>query len=481
MLEDYLHRFKLLVDTLMSHPQVKVTHLWIGPPASEESLARAAKVWGCRLPAALTTLYRQADGIQLRWVDSAHETYDPARDDHTHFQGPWHWLFEEPGVEAGLLDIPSIDELLGRDNIGDTFDLENHPLNKAVAFDSFGESQDAVLYFGDPPDDPWISVSSDHFADVPPPGERTLSQYLDHALSTWASIKHRHGDGPATVDGLLRERVPLDPPRIMGQRLFYVDEARGRSFMRGRVLGLVDIVKPSASWWFAPTLVEVADDLAETVYVPLRSLYPLDDADGYERLRDHPDRLRALFRGAAGPMFEDLAAIAEPVGLTGRVGQPAIHNHAWPYAALTSVFESREAAGLLLHAAQTLLGDPDVHRAHPVTWPKTRPRKRFRTTGSFGQLADGLFDAAAVHVARNGPRNLGSWLGSDATTRLRQTLQGIRAAEPLRGYDPLADTRKTPGFFASALDNGPTGFDTTPRAPLRGSTFGLADHRVVQG
>ncbi|MCB9705205.1 MAG: SMI1/KNR4 family protein [Myxococcales bacterium] len=85
MLEGFVHRLKLVVDALMSHPQVRLTHLWIGPGASDHELERLEAAWGDPLPAELAALYRQANGVQLRWVDAAHETHDPARDDRMSF------------------------------------------------------------------------------------------------------------------------------------------------------------------------------------------------------------------------------------------------------------------------------------------------------------------------------------------------------------------------------------------------------------
>ena len=38
MLASFLPRFMALVDGLMSHPRVRVTHLWVGPPATDAAL-----------------------------------------------------------------------------------------------------------------------------------------------------------------------------------------------------------------------------------------------------------------------------------------------------------------------------------------------------------------------------------------------------------------------------------------------------------
>ncbi len=481
MLEDYLHRFKLLVDTLMSTPQIRVTHVWMGPPASDEALSKLEQVWG-RVPATLATLYRQANGIQLRWIDAADPTYHPDRDDTMQFQGPWRRIFEEPGAEVGVFNVPTIDALVDQESVGWGFDLQqDDPLCGAVVFESFGESQDAVLYFEKAPDDPWIGVASDYLADVSPPGERTLSQYLEHVLSTWASVGHRSSEGPKNVEGLLRQRIPLDPTRLVGQRIVYLESSPGHTLMHGRVSSLLDIPDPPRTWWYAPTVAEVESDLGETVYVPLRALYPPDDADGYERLRADPKALRSCLEGPVDPMFEALAPIAEMTHRLGTEGGPSIANHAWSYVALTTVLDPLDAARLLFAAAHRLFEHPCVFEERPVSWPVTRPRVPHRSTVFVSTLATSLFDAAVVHMGRNSPPELAAWLGPTATTRLRKTLEGFRARNRLRGYDPLTDIGESAGFIARALGGGPTTFDTDPTTLHRGGELGLADFRVVQG
>ena len=106
MLASFLQRFMALVDGLMSHPRVRVTHLWVGPPATDAALAGLAEAWGAPLPAMLVALYRQADGVALRWVDVGDEMYDPTRDGRLHLDGPWSPLCSERGVATGLLDHP---------------------------------------------------------------------------------------------------------------------------------------------------------------------------------------------------------------------------------------------------------------------------------------------------------------------------------------------------------------------------------------
>lgn len=482
MLEGFLARFEALVGTLMSHPRVRVTHVWNGAPATDAMLDELAQAWGHPVPSALRSLYRQANGVQLRWVDIGDERYAPARDDRTSTDGPWRRLFEAPGAHAGYLDIPTISELLVRDTVGATFsDDHDEYLDRAIPFDSFGEPQDAVLFFGDAVSDPWISVASDHLADVDPPGKRTLSHYLDHVLATWASVEHRTKDGPRSLERMLRQRIELDPARLVGQRVVYKDECRGGSLIHGLVVSKTDLTAPPREWEFGPTVVEVRDDLGETVYVPFGALFPPDAADDYEPLYADPEALSALLRGPSEPMFEAIGSVALMTHREGVTGGPVLCSHAWPHAALVSRLPPPEAARALFVASQSLFEHRDSRIEQPISWPLTRPPQRHRATMSMGSLAAGLFDAAVVHIGRAAPSHLADWLGSETTARLTLLLRGFQAKNPLRGYDPLTDPRTTSAFLFNALRGGPTALKVDALSPRHGGEIGLAKYRVVGG
>ncbi len=478
-IEDFLHRFKLMLDALTSHPQIRVTHVWIGPPADDEELDGLAQAWG-RLPKAIESLYRQANGVQLRWVDRGDETYDPARDDVMQFQGPWRRMFEEAGRYVGLLNVPTLEELRNTESLGWEASAEpDDPLLGAMRFDSYGESQDAVLYFAEGPDDPWVVIGDDYCAHVPPPGEMTLSTYLDRVLATWVSIEHRDRPGPKTLDGLLRVRAPLDPTRLVGQRVVYNEGHPDSVRIHGRVSGLVDVVDPPRGWQYAPTVAEVENDLGETVYVPLRAVDPPDDADRYEELRADPGALRRCLEGPVPAMFDALGHVTECTHGLGTLDGPVLMNHAWAYVALTKVLEPDEAARLLFAAAQRIEEHPDVHVTRPARWPVTRPPTRRRPEVQFSTLASGFFNAAVIHVGLTGPADLAAWLGRPAASLLSRALEGFRARNRLRGYDPLTDVGKPPGWLYAALRGGPTAFGVRDGIH-RGAWLGLADFRVVQ-
>lgn len=483
MLEDFVQRFKTVVDTLMAHPQVRLTHLWIGPGASDAELDALAAAWQRAVPEALATLYRQANGLQLRWVDAAHETYDPARDDSPSFTRSDAPLWEIGGVAAGVFELPTLAELAEREPIAERFDpvsdADAH-LHDALVFDSFGESQDSVIYFREG-DDPRLVIAEDYLAHVPEPGERTVSRYLDHVLASWCAVWHRDEDRPRPLASLLRTRAPLDPTRLVGQRVHYLDEGRANSVMHGRVLTLTDATQTPKWWFFARTFAEVEDDFGERILVPMRGLFPPDPDDSYERLRADPAALVEALSGPPRRTFEQLAPIADFSHRLGLPEGPSLLDAVWPHAALYRNVPAARLPSLLLAAADRLLRSPELHAEREVAWSPQRPRRPHRPKLSFASLGQVMLDALLVHAAGRPELPLASWLGPDHARRLRALLELLASRDPLRGYDPLADPSKTVGYLHRALQRRlPVALDVSARNPQRGDRFGLPALRLIR-
>jgi hypothetical protein len=479
VLEDFLQRFKTVVDTLMSHPQVRLTHVWIGPEATDAELAELSRVWKQPVPQSLETLYRQVNGLQLRWVDSAHETYDPVRDDVMSFERCEEDLWEVHGFAAGVFELPTLAALC---------DLESMPYRvawdaddlHAVVIDAFGEGEDAVLFYASDARDPYTATTCDHFADLPetPPTQGlTLSGYLARVLATHASTWHRHHDNPVPLEALLRARTPLDPTRLIGQRVQYTDEGRGHSVMHGRVSSLMDATK-SPDWWpFGPTVAEVDDDLGETVLVPLRCLFPATD-DPYERLWAEPSAIEALLNADPSTMVRGLGPLDPSGHSTGRMESPSIRQGAWARLGLSRRLPSDTAPALLVQAADRCFRSEQRHTALELAWSANRPARPQPTSMSPERLGTLLLDVVML-TAANDRRDVPTMLGPRSSTQLRALLELLASRDPLVGYDPLTDPKTAVGFLYRALDGGPSDFDTSALSPQRGALLGLPDHRVV--
>lgn len=75
-MENYLERFKAMVDELRSHPDVVVTHFNVRRAAHPLALRKAASFADVKLSQAIVDFYSQCDGLQLRWFHKGDEDYD---------------------------------------------------------------------------------------------------------------------------------------------------------------------------------------------------------------------------------------------------------------------------------------------------------------------------------------------------------------------------------------------------------------------
>jgi hypothetical protein len=75
-MEDYLERFKAMVEELRAHPDVVVTHFYIRPPAHALWMRKAKSFAEVQMPECLWNFYAQCDGLQLRWIHKKAEGWD---------------------------------------------------------------------------------------------------------------------------------------------------------------------------------------------------------------------------------------------------------------------------------------------------------------------------------------------------------------------------------------------------------------------
>ena len=71
-LGDWLSRFKKVAAELMTHPGVRVLNLSVNAPASDSEIAAVEEGLGVALAPAIVNLYRQANGLSLRWISKKH-------------------------------------------------------------------------------------------------------------------------------------------------------------------------------------------------------------------------------------------------------------------------------------------------------------------------------------------------------------------------------------------------------------------------
>ena len=67
-LDDWLDRYRNMVKELAAHQKVAVLNDCIRPGIPDADLADVERRLGTPLPEGVRTLYRQADGLSLRWI-----------------------------------------------------------------------------------------------------------------------------------------------------------------------------------------------------------------------------------------------------------------------------------------------------------------------------------------------------------------------------------------------------------------------------
>jgi len=110
-LDDYLDRFKRMVAELAAHPRVRVTHCWYGAPVTDAEVARVEAALGYALAPEIVSFYRQANGLQLRWLDTGNESYVAGRDDVTKTERA-HYLCGDNDEANGVIDLLPLGECL---------------------------------------------------------------------------------------------------------------------------------------------------------------------------------------------------------------------------------------------------------------------------------------------------------------------------------------------------------------------------------
>jgi hypothetical protein len=162
-LHDYLHRFDAMVARLQAHPEIVVLGYNTFDPMPESKFSEYEAELGFALPEDLKTFYRQTDGLQLRWISRANDSFD--EDEHVFGEEPveWNWSLLDDWPADGVVMIQPLWELLNEYGEGTYyFEDEEEPswqetyLGEQVAysvfrrnlrlFDFYANERDMTLY-----------------------------------------------------------------------------------------------------------------------------------------------------------------------------------------------------------------------------------------------------------------------------------------------------------------------------------------------
>lgn len=74
-MDDYLDRFKAMVEELRAHPDVVVTHFNVFPGISDRLIKRIRYTLGYELDVSILSFFQATNGLQLRWIHKSNKHY----------------------------------------------------------------------------------------------------------------------------------------------------------------------------------------------------------------------------------------------------------------------------------------------------------------------------------------------------------------------------------------------------------------------
>ncbi|NOU31415.1 MAG: SMI1/KNR4 family protein [Polyangiaceae bacterium] len=228
--------FEACVAHLRAQSQIAVTHCWLGPPATDEEIAEVEAAVG-PLPGDVRALYKQCNGVQLRWIDRESPEFDA--DDEKPLVTTYDWLVEgnEPSAD-GVIHFVPVHRL---DDPGSMYTDEDDGVR---VFDAFGASSGMVALVredgpnGKGPLTTRLSLGSDSNA-CWDRCSMTFGAYVEAVLGCYGHIRRR-------IDLLLGLAkpgwtIPLRPPLPRGPaadkvRVQWSDPTYGYAVLRGTLL-----------------------------------------------------------------------------------------------------------------------------------------------------------------------------------------------------------------------------------------------------
>lgn len=274
--------FEARVSELLQHPRVRVTHYWMGPPASEAALAAVESALG-PLPPSVRAFYAETNGVQLRWIDCENPAYSDG--DESPMRNTYVWGMTSEVSGDGLIDIGPVESLLQTE---DPYEIGD----EVRAFDTIDDIG-MVAFARGKTVTTRLRIGSDHntdWDDVP----FEFSDYLELLVDLYghANVRKKACFGKSqsrdvALASLLRP-APLAPSTVGGaaiklERIMFADERYSRVTLRGTASSFHPLGNDPTS------LVRVRTDLGEEIYLARRRASPLTDLrDAYELAREAP-------------------------------------------------------------------------------------------------------------------------------------------------------------------------------------------------
>lgn len=316
-MKPFRERLEACVAELTRHPRVRVTHFWMGPPATDAELAEVERALG-PLPPSVRAFYASVNGVQLRWIDRESPEYTD--DD----EGPTGSTYlrrvtADASGGDGLVDIGPVATLLEAEDIYSDGD-------EVRAFDEIDDIG-MVAFARGPAVTAHLRIGSDHnvcWDDLP----FDFSDYLELVLATYGDAQRRkracfgkESRSPVPIESLLRP-APLPGSALSGGpvRIQFEDVRYSRVTLRGTALRVHARGKDPSS------LLRVRTDLGEDIYLARRRARPLTEPqDAYERVRQNPGAFLAAISQVSPAAARGMFA-----GIWGKRGNSRVRDEAFP-------------------------------------------------------------------------------------------------------------------------------------------------------
>ena len=186
-LGDWLSRFKKVTDQLMKHPGVRVLNLSVNSGVTDGEIAAVEASIGTKLAPSIVNLYRQANGLSLRWISKAQIEAQAieADDEALKYHSGTKEYPSDNGTETGCICLLPLRKVF----------LEAHQSWEGIfcfseddasirIFDYYNFFQMAALQIAVDPSNPPVMIGDDHGALFEENGMK-FETYMESALHNY--------------------------------------------------------------------------------------------------------------------------------------------------------------------------------------------------------------------------------------------------------------------------------------------------------
>lgn len=113
-MDNYLERFRAMVEELWGHPDVVVTHFSEFPPVTERTILRTQHEFGAEIPEEFLKFYQRSNGMQLRWLYRGDAHFEKGMNAGMAYTGlSYESVYRDNGMVAGCINLQPLQKVFG--------------------------------------------------------------------------------------------------------------------------------------------------------------------------------------------------------------------------------------------------------------------------------------------------------------------------------------------------------------------------------